>query len=73
MATQKVQSLNHFRAFELAHQAIQTLKIVSKLLTPGERETLELVSDLKAISDLEISLNEAAQKKLVPFKSILKK
>jgi hypothetical protein len=68
----KVRGFNHLKAFELAHEAIQTLKITSKLLTPGERETLELVSDLETLSDLQVSLDEAAQKKLVPLKTILK-
>ena len=72
-ARNNVQKMNNIKIFEMAHQAIQTLKIASNVLTPREKETLELISDLDVLSDLQISLDESSRGKLIPFKDILKK
>jgi len=66
-------TITNTKIFEMAHQAIQTLKIASKVLSPGEKETLELISDLNALDDLQASLNDAKKGELVSLNTILDK
>ena len=66
-------TITNTKIFEMAHKAIQTLKIASKVLSPGEKETLELISDLNALDDLQASLNDAKKGELVSLNTILDK
>lgn len=58
--------------FEEAREAVITLKNLRKYLTPAELETLEILLDKNAVSQISNSLKEAEKEKFEPLKNILK-
>ena len=59
------------KAFEEAREALIKLETLSKLLTPTDLETLEILLDKNAINIISKSLKEAEAGKLEPIKKIL--
>jgi hypothetical protein len=59
------------RVFEEAREAIIKLETLSRILTPGELETLELLFDKNATRLISRSLQEAERGKYEPINKIL--
>ena len=62
--------LNNPRVFEEAREAVVKLESLSRLLTPAELETLEILFDKHAMATLAKSLAEAEQGKYKPIATI---
>ena len=61
----------NIKAFEEARNAVIKLEILSRLLSPADLETLEIILDKKAINLLSKSFNEAERGKLEPIEKIV--
>lgn len=59
------------RLFEEAREAIIKLETLSRVLTPAELETLEILFDKHATGMIAKSLEEAEQKRYEPIAKIL--
>jgi hypothetical protein len=59
------------RLFEEAREAIIKLETLSRVLTPAELETLEILFDKHATALIAQSLGEADQKRYEPIANIL--
>ena len=57
--------------FQLAEEAIIKLKTLAQLLSPEDRETLSVLMDTEVVSDLNVSIQEAATGEYEPIESIL--
>lgn len=58
-------------AFEKAREAVIVLKTVNPLLTPSEKETLEILMDKELMEDLETSLADTQTGRISSLESIL--
>ena len=63
--------VNNPRVFEEAREAIIKLETLSRVLTPAELETLEVLFDKKATAIIATSLQEARSGKLEPIDKLL--
>ena len=63
--------INNPRVFEEAREAIIKLETLSRVLTPAELETLEVLFDKKATAIIATSLQEAHSGKLEPIEKLL--
>ena len=63
--------VNNPRFFEEAREAIIKLETLSRVLTPAELETLEVLFDKKATAIIATSLQEARSGKLEPIDKLL--
>ncbi len=61
----------NLKAFEDAREAVIKLETLSRLLTPADLETLEILLDKKTVNLLSKSLKEAEKGKITPIKSCL--
>jgi len=61
----------NLKAFEDAREAVIKLETLSRLLTPADLETLEILLDKKTVNLLSKSLKEAEKGKIAPIKSCL--
>ena len=61
----------NLKAFEDAREAVIKLETLSRLLTPADLETLEILLDKKTVNLLSKSLKEAKKGKVTPIKSCL--
>jgi len=61
----------NIKAFEEARNAVIKLETLSRLLSPADLETLEIILDKKAINLLSKSFNEAERGKLEPIEKIV--
>ena len=59
----------NLKAFEDAREAVIKLETLSRLLTPADLETLEILLDKKTVNLLSKSLKEAGRGKIMPIKS----
>jgi len=59
----------NLKAFEDAREAVIKLETLSRLLTPADLETLEILLDKKTVNLLSKSLKEAGRGKIKPIKS----
>ena len=57
--------------FQLAEEAVIKLKTLARLLSPEDQETLSILMDTEMMSDLNLSIQEAAAGKYEPIESIL--
>ena len=64
-------SKTNIKAFEEARNAVIKLETLSRLLSPADLETLEIILDKKAINLLSKSFNEAERGKLEPIEKIV--
>jgi DNA replication protein DnaD len=62
---------NNPKLFEEAREAVIKLETLSRLLTPAELETLEILFDKNATGLIAESLQEAAEKRYEPIAKIL--
>jgi DNA replication protein DnaD len=62
---------NNLRVFEDAREVVIKLETLSRLLTPVELETLEILFDKRATALIAKSLKEAEQRDLQPISKIL--
>jgi hypothetical protein len=63
--------LNNPRVFEEAREAIIKLEALSRILTPAELETLELLFDKHATALIAKSLHEAERRMYEPLAKIV--
>ncbi len=63
--------INNLRLFEEAREAIIKLETLSRVLTPGELETLEILFDKHATALIAKSLHEAGERNYEPITRIL--
>lgn len=63
--------VNNPRPFEEAREAIIKLETLSRVLTPGELETLEILFDKQATALIAKSLQEAEERNIEPIVEIL--
>jgi hypothetical protein len=63
--------VNNPRIFEEAREAIIKLETLSRVLTPGELETLEVLFDKHATAIIATSLQEAQRGKIESITKIL--
>jgi len=61
----------NLKAFEGAREAVIKLETLSRLLTPADLETLEILLDKKTVNLLSKSLKEAEKGEITPIKSFL--
>lgn len=61
---------NNPRVFEEAREAVIRLEALSRVLTPAELETLELLFDKHAMAIISKSLQEAEKGKYEPIERI---
>ncbi len=57
--------------FEEAREAVIKLETLSRLLTPADLETLEILFDKHATGLISQSMQEASQQRYEPIKNIL--
>lgn len=65
------QKINNPQLFEEAREAVIKLEILSRLLTPADLETLEILFDKHTTGLISRSIREAAQKRYEPIENIL--